>query len=252
VGGGFMKLENKRYLVTGAGSGLGKALVRRLKWVRGTKIVAVTSGIDVSKPENIECMLDFAIKRTGGLDCVIACAGFGYYESFGDKGYEHIRRIFETNVLSPIYTLERFLAKTEGNVAFVMVSSMLGKFGLAGMTLYSATKHALAGFADAYKLEKPKRLHYMTAYPITIKTNFWNKLPKDIPIPKPMQTADTAAKAILRGLRKNKKSIYTAPFSKVFTDLTLPYQLIGSLKFQKWLVGASIARPTYADDTIRH
>lgn len=230
-----MKLKNKRYLVTGACSGLGKALVCGLRQVEGIKIVAVNSNFDISKPANIEDILDFAIKHMGGLDCVIACAGFGYYESFGNKGYRHIISIFETNVLSPIYMLERLLAKTQGQVAFVAVSSMLGKFGLSGMALYSATKHALAGFADAYKFEKPKRLHYMTAYPITMKTNFWNKLPQDIPIPKPIQKADVAARAILKGLGKNKKSVYTAPFSKTVAAFALPYQFIGWLKFRNWL-----------------
>jgi len=232
-----LKLENKRFLVTGAGSGLGRALVGRLARVDGAKIVAVTSYIDVSKPESVDKMIDFAIERMGGLDCVIACAGFGYYESFGEGGggFGHIKQIFETNVLSPLYTLERFLLKTEGDVAFVAVSSMLGKLGIAGMSLYSATKHALAGFGSAYKFEKPERLHYMTAYPISLKTNFWSKLPPDIPIPKPMQTADAAAKSILQGLCKRKCEVYTLPLSKMFAVLPLPYQLISALKFRIWL-----------------
>jgi len=230
-------LENKRFLVTGAGSGLGRALVRRLARVSGAKIVAVTSGVDVSKPENVDKMLDFAIGRMGGLDCVIACAGFGYYEGFGGRvgGFSHIKQIFETNVLSPLYTLERFLSKTEGEVAFVAVSSMLGKLGIAGMSLYSATKHALAGFGSAYKFEKPERLHYMTVYPISLKTNFWGKLPPDTPIPKPMQTADKAAADILKGLQKGRPNIYTPSLSRLVLVCPLFYQIVSGLKFHKWL-----------------
>ncbi|MCL2854002.1 MAG: SDR family NAD(P)-dependent oxidoreductase [Defluviitaleaceae bacterium] len=232
-----MKLEDKRFVVTGASSGLGRALVGQLARLHGTKVVAVTRHVNLAKPENADKILDFAIARMGGVDCVIACAGFGYYESFGggDGGFGHIQRIFETNVLSPFYMLDRFLAKTHGKVSFVVISSMLGKMGLAGMSLYSATKHALAGFADAYQPEKPKRLYYATVYPISLKTNFWRKLPADIPIPQPMQTADAAARVVLRGLRKGRPNIYTAPFSRLAAACPLPYQIMGALKFRKWL-----------------
>ncbi|MCL2168775.1 MAG: SDR family NAD(P)-dependent oxidoreductase [Defluviitaleaceae bacterium] len=245
-----MKFRGKRFLVTGATSGLGLAIVARLLRAGGVKVVAVgrdTShlekvlgdapnvkvlSLDISKPENIEFMLDEAIRLMGGVDCVFACAGFGYHESFGRgkrPDYRHVERIFQTNVLSPIYTLEYLLAKTSHKVTFVSVSSMLGKFGLPYMSLYSATKHALAGFHSGYRFEKPKRLHLVTAYPITMKTPFWARIAPNILLPKPIQSADAAAAAILKGLKQGKAEIYTHPASKIilmFPVIIPIYQLI--------------------------
>ena len=193
------------------------------------------------QPENIETMLDETIANMGGIDCVITCAGFGYYGRFCDKGYKHIEQIFNTNILSPLFTLERLLAKTNNKISFVVISSLLGEFGLPGMALYSATKHALKGFHDSYRFEKPKRLHYMTAYPIGLNTNFWEKIAPDIPRPRPLQSADAAAYAIIEGLRKQKKTIYTSFASKlalrvnqVIPILIPAYQQIYKYKFNKW------------------
>jgi len=248
-----MNLENKRYLITGASSGLGLALVRRLLRVKNTQIVGVARNIkpygrmhilslDIANSENIEFMLDEAARLMGSIDCIIACAGFGYYEQFSGRDYGHIERIFQTNVLAPLYTLQRFLDKTNGKIAFVAISSMLGKFGLPGMALYSATKYALDGFHDSYRYEKPKRLHYMTVYPIGLNTHFWERIGRNIPLPRPLQNADDAALEILKGLQNNQQQVYTSPASKaalhinriipVFVPL---YQLISKVRFDRWL-----------------
>jgi len=257
-----MKLGGKRYLITGASSGLGLSIVRQLLKLEGTKVVAVARNtkslenmpknrvfslsLDVTNPKNIDFMLDRAISIMGGIDCAIACAGFGYYEAFKNRDYGHIERIFKTNVLSPLYTLQRLLAKTKGRVVFIAIASMLGKFGQPGMALYSATKHALDGFYDSYRYEKPKRLHYMTVYPIGMKTNFWKRMPANIPLSKPMQSPDAAARSILKGLQKNKPTVYTSPpakialqFNRVFPIIIPIYQYIRKIKFDKWAKGST-------------
>lgn len=253
-----MDLNNKRYLITGASSGLGLELVKLLLQMEGVKITAVARNIkalqnmsdprvfplsvDVARWENIAPMLDEAVRLMGGIDCLIACAGFAYYEKFANRDYGHIERIFQTNVLSPLYTLERLLTKTEGKVSFTVISSALGKFGLPGMALYCGTKYALDGFQDSYRFEREERLHYMTVYPIGLKTNFWERIATDIPLPRPLQNADKAAKAVLAGLRKEKRVVYTSLWFRIawgvnrFLPFLIPcYQRLHSWKFAKWL-----------------
>lgn len=255
-----MKLTNKNYLITGASSGLGLALTKRLLRLEGTKITAVARNIqslerlprdrvfplsmDVAKPENIDAMIEAAIGNMGGVDCLIACAGFGYYERFAAKDYGHIERIFRTNVLSPLYTLQRLLDRTEGRVSFTVISSAIGKFGMPGMALYCATKFALNGFADAYRFEKPERLHYMTAYPIGLATNFWERIATNIPLPRPLQQPEDAARAILNGLRLEKRAIGSLPAATAvwtlnrFLPLFVPlYQAWNKTRFDKWQSG---------------
>ena len=255
-----MYLANKRYLITGASSGLGFALVKRLLMIKGTKITAVARNItslkklpynqvypvscDCSQPENIDAMLESAIHKMGGIDCVIACAGFGYYERFERKDFAHIERIFQTNVFSPMYLLQRLLEKTKGKVSFVVISSALGKFGLPGMSLYCATKYALDGFQDAYRFEKPERLHYMTVYPIGLKTGFWERIGPNIPLPRPLQTADAAAKAVLYGLRAKKRMVGTSlpaifiwELNRLLPVFAIAYQMWNKMRYEKWLNG---------------
>lgn len=152
-----LKLCGKRYLITGASLGYGLEIVKRLMKVKGTKINVVARNIetlvklqnllplslDISMPDAVDLMVDKALLHMGGKDCIIACVGIGYYGRFSGKDYDHIEAIFRTNVLSP-YTLQRILEKTNGKVAFVLVSSVLEKFGFPGMALYSATKHVLS------------------------------------------------------------------------------------------------------------
>ena len=255
-----MYLANKRYLITGASSGLGFALVKRLLRIKGTKITAVARNIkslqklphnqiypvscDCSQPENIDAMLENAIHKMGGIDCVIACAGFGYYERFEGKDFAHIERIFQTNVFSPMYTLQRLLEKTKDKVSYVVISSALGKFGLPGMSLYCATKYALDGFQDAYRFEKPDRLHYMTVYPIGLKTNFWERISTNIPLPRPLQSADAAAKAVLCGLHAEKRMVCTSlpamlmwGMNRLLPVFVPAYQIWNKIRYEDWLNG---------------
>lgn len=255
-----MKLTNKNYLITGASSGLGLALVKRLLRLEGTTITAVARNIkslerlprdrvfplsmDVAEPENVDAMIEAALSNMGRIDCLIACAGFGYYEQFAGKDYGHIERIFQTNVLSPLYTLQRLLDTAGGEVSFTVISSAIGKFGMPGMALYCATKFALDGFADAYRFEKPDRLHYMTVYPVGLATNFWERIATNIPLPRPLQQPEDAARAVLNGLRLEKRAIGSPPVATAvwalnhFLPLFAPlYQAWNMARFDKWRSG---------------
>ena len=253
-----MNLENKRILITGASSGIGRELVRLLLQIPEVQVTGVARNIksledlnarhlfslslDVSVPENVDFMIDEALVKMGGIDIIICCAGFAYYEKFENCDYGHIKRIYETNVLSPLYTLEKFLQKTRGKVSFVMLSSALGKFGLPGYALYCSTKYALDGFHDSFRFEPHGRLHFMTVYPIGVKTNFWERMHTDMPLPRPLQSAGVTAKAIINGLKKEKQRVYT---SKAFyciwgVNRLLPLLIWGYQKFHqslfiKWL-----------------
>ena len=256
-----MKLENKRILITGASSGIGFELIKLFLQISGVQITGVARNIkslenidsqylvplslDVTVPENIELMINEAFVKMGGIDIIICCAGFAYYEKFENCDYGHIQRIYETNVLSPLYTLEKFFQKTKetnDKISFVVLSSALGKFGLPGYALYCSTKYALAGFHDSFRFEPHKRLHFMTVYPIGVKTNFWERIHIDMPLPRPLQSVDVTAKAIIKGLKKERQRVYTSKafsfiwvVNRILPFLIWSYQKFHQSLFMKWL-----------------
>ena len=255
-----MDLNGKRILITGASSGIGREIMQKLVSGRDCKIAAVARSFenmsdmpgadkvsffsyDLSVKENIDKAIDESIKALGGIDCIIACAGFGYFEKFEGKDYNHIEYIYDVNVVAPLYMLQLLLEKTDGNISFTVIASALGKMTLAGYSLYCGSKFALDGFAHAYKYEQPDRLHFMTVYPVGVDdTKFYIRNSDDMPLPRPLQSIDKVAESVIKGIEKSKRYVYT---SKAFMigyalNRALPflfpvYKNLYKSKFCAWL-----------------
>ena len=162
-----MKLENKVAVVTGASSGLGKAICET--FVReGAKVVAVARRVerleelaaslagkpgeiavypgDVTKQETNEGMIDFAVEKFGRLDILVNNAGVADDMSpVGDLTNEQLERVFNINVYGPIYALRKavntFKAQGGGGV-IVNTASVSGFRSVAGAA-YCASKAAI-------------------------------------------------------------------------------------------------------------
>ena len=110
-----------------------------------------------------------------------------------------------------------------------------------GYALYSATKAALDRFAEGFRFEKEKNGHVMLVYPIATRTNFFNVAGESVPIAFPVQEPSTVARAIIKGIKRDKKSVYPSFLFQVMLviDAVFPfarviYQLIELRKFKKW------------------
>lgn len=238
-----MKIQNKRIVITGASSGIGFELVQKLSSFEGTKIIASGRNIekiplakniigykaDISNQYETDKLFDFAIEKMGGIDIFIANAGFGYYERFRNKGWEHIDEIFKTNVISPLYSLGK-MAELNSSKEFsvVITCSAIGKIPYPGMALYTASKFALDGFNSAYQSEIPQNGHLVMVYPVATYTRFFeNANMKGKDMPRPRQHVSNVVKSIINGIEKNKKHVYPyRPISFLvwFTNL-LPFTL---------------------------
>ena len=251
-----MDLHNKKIIITGATSGIGLEMIRQLQPFR-PEIVAVGRAIekipalpgvhpfaaDISTQRGVDSVFDFALEKLGGIDIFIANAGFAYYEKLGSPDWEHVERIFSTNVLSPIYGLEKMLEICRNRkFTYAITASGFGRTYMPGYALYCSTKYALHGFVSPVQYELPPNVHLCTIYPVAMETDFFNRAGGEkMPRPFPVQKVTPAVRNILKDLQKEKRSSHpyrALPFliltSSVFPFLLQIINHIQNKKFKKY------------------
>lgn len=260
-----MEIQNKRIVLTGAASGIGRSLANLLSQYdcnlimvdRNTEnlstsidslkgsVAEVFSFVgDIADPSQLDRLFEFAIETMAGIDLFIANAGYSYYEKLEQEGWEHIDQIFRVNVYSPIYTAIKMKnLNLEKPYKVVITASAIGKLGLPGYALYGATKSAIDRFAEAYRFELNNRSSLVLIYPIATRTNFFQEASShEAPIPWPSQSPDQVAKAIIKGIEKDRQSIYPSNIYRVFLGIGKLIPVIYHLeqnielqRFRQWL-----------------
>ena len=169
--------QPKRYLLTGASSGIGEELARQLA-ARGYDLVLAARRIDhlqrqaaelgarygrrlVALPLDVtdfgaaQAIVGQAADALGGLDGVIANAGIAMVGKVGSGHFDNDRRVIDTNLTGCIATLDAatrlFLAQGHGHL--VALASVAGKVGLPGSAGYSASKFGLIGYMQTLAAE---------------------------------------------------------------------------------------------------
>lgn len=254
-----MDLNGKRVVLTGAASGIGRALFDRLLPER-VQLVAADLNIstlpttspnihlyacDLSEQQNVDALFDFACEKMGGIDVFIANAGFAYYERIAAPDWEHIDRIFRLNVYSPLYSAEKMaelhrVASTPYTV--VITASAMSHLALPGYALYAATKAANHRFAEGYRFEMPPNGHLMLVYPIATRTRFFATAANAAPVPFPSQTPEYVAARILSGLQRDAQAVYPSVLfivynwlCGIFPPLRPIQHSISARQFNHWL-----------------
>lgn len=229
-----MDINNKNIILTGASSGIGLEVLKLIAMYKGVRIIAVarhTSSIpvkegviipyssDVSTKEGVDNLFAFAESIFDKVDLFIANAGFAYIEKLSNADWQHIEQIFSLNTISPIYSLQKQIEYNRNNHSFfVCTSSAVSTVPLPYYALYCSTKAAIRQFMQAYKFEQPQQVHTMTVYPVATRTEFFEKANNNnsLPLPFPTQSALTVAKAIVRGIQKNKVSVSPSVMFRIF------------------------------------
>ena len=220
---------DKKIVITGASSGIGKSILELLAPNSGNRIIAacrnsdkikgygdnvIPFSCDLSTREGIDALFEKTGEVFGSADIFIANAGAPYYEKFDYEDWDRVHAIFDLNTISPIYTYSKYVAQLNGRDGHLVYTiSAMGEMALPGYALYTATKFAMKGFQQAIRLEKPKNLKLTCVYPVSTDTNFFNVGGNGIKVEKPfpVQSAPDVAKAVVKGVEEGKKSIYPCP-----------------------------------------
>lgn len=176
----------KKILITGATSGVGYALAKRLLadghqvWALGRNetilqelkmIGAWVFQIDLSKTEE----MDTFIQMVDTPDIVVFSAGVGNFSYTYEVPDCEIEQAMQVNVMAPMQLtrrlLPRMMERNEGQ--FIFIGSQAGKVATPKASVYAATKHALIGYMNALRLELSSfKIHVTAIHPGPIDTPF--------------------------------------------------------------------------------
>jgi short-subunit dehydrogenase len=169
-------VQGRRILITGASSGIGRALAQQLA-AAGARLVlasrseerlhelAVTLNrtvydvlvvpTDVTREEDRRHVLEQAMLHLGGLDVLINNAGVASWAHFADSTEAILREVMEVNFFAPAELIRKaipMLVKGE-QPAVINVASMCGRRAMPAWPEYSASKYALCGLTEALRGE---------------------------------------------------------------------------------------------------
>lgn len=247
-----MKLNDQVVVITGASSGIGKALTiefasRGANLVVGARnyvalceltenlikqygINAVAVQCDVSVEEDCDMLIKQAILTYKKIDILVNNAGISMRALFQDADVKVLKTLMDVNFWGMVYCTKfalPHLLKTKGSI--VGVSSIAGYKGLPGRTGYSASKFAMNGFLDALRIENLKTgVHVMTACPGFTASNIRNTaLAKDgsqqgestLEEDK-MMTAEEVAKIIVTGVENRTRTLIMTGQGKLTVTLS--------------------------------
>jgi NAD(P)-dependent dehydrogenase (short-subunit alcohol dehydrogenase family) len=227
-------MKDKVVIITGASSGIGKALA--FEFARqGAKIVlASRSGVadpgllsisseildvktDVTKESDCKDLVQKTIERFGRIDILVNNAGISMRALFADVNLDVIRQLMDTNFWGTVYCSKYALPHLlESKGSLVGVSSVAGYKGLPGRTGYSASKFAIQGFLEVVRIENMKKgLHVLIACPGFTASNIRNvALSKDgtsqgeTPLDEgKLMPAEEVARRIIMAVEKKKDRI---------------------------------------------
>lgn len=166
-------LEDKVAVVTGASSGIGEAAARALV-SEGVRVIlvarsaerieslarelgeeAVAIPTDVGDEEQVRALFERIERDYGGIDLLFNNAGVGYYQRFEEGDTEEWRATIDANLYGVLFCTRAAIPLLRGRPGAMIstVSSVGGRYGLAGWAVYNATKFAVVGLHDALRKE---------------------------------------------------------------------------------------------------
>lgn len=171
-----MDLTGKRAVVTGAGQGIGKAIALKLAQrgadvivddinpetapqtaqeiqALGRKAVAVVA--DVSKRDEVERMIETAVRELGGIDILVNNAGIARSNVLARLKDDQWDEVLNVNLKGVFYctqaAVSSMMKQRSGKI--ISISSIYGRIGAMGDTNYAASKAAIVGFTKSVARE---------------------------------------------------------------------------------------------------
>ncbi len=227
----------KTVIITGASSGIGKALAMNLL-SQGAQVVIcgrdehklfdfetlmnkkedlLTIKADVSIEEDCRVLIDKTIERFGKIDVLINNAGISMRAMFQDVDLKVLKQSMDINFWGTVYCCKYalpYILKTKGSIAGI--SSIAGYKGLPCRTGYSSSKFAMQGFLESLRIELLHQgVNVLWVSPGFVASNIRNtalnasgKAQTETPLDEhKLMSAEECARRILTAIAKRKRTV---------------------------------------------
>jgi len=244
----FETLKHKVVIVTGASSGIGRAIAKEFA-SKGAKVVlasrnleklsqireeiektggtAIALSTDVSDEVQCKELIEKTINLFGRIDILVNNAGISMRANFQDVELDVLKKVMDTNFWGTVYCTKfalPYLLERKGSI--IGISSIAGITPLPARTGYVASKHAMDGFLETIRVENNDTdLHVLLVHPGFTTSNIRNTALNELGIPQ-METplkedklmpAERVAREVVIGILQKKKSITLTTEGRLIT-----------------------------------
>jgi len=234
--------KGKIAVITGAGSGIGRALAQQLNregcglylsdispeglsatldLLERKDVAANSQVMDVADKAAVHAWADHIAAEQGHVDIVVNNAGVALMSTVEESDYEHQEWLMDINFWGVVYGTQAFLPllrrAEQGHL--INVSSVFGLIGVETQSAYNAAKFAVRGYTEALRQEMDgSNVHVCCVHPGGIKTNIAQNARGGDPSISSHErgnnfqklartTAESAAAQIIRAVEKRKKRL---------------------------------------------
>lgn len=235
----------KKAVVTGAASGIGRAIALRLaaeganlylididepglantaEKARLAGVEVVAERCDVSQPGEISATVALLKECWGELDILVNNAGITYYGRTDRMSTDHWQRVTRINLLSHIQftseLLPLLLSRREAHI--INVCSVLGLLGMPKVAAYCTSKFAMVGFSESLRHEYGRVGLGVTALcPGFVRTNLFTNAPLELGVERQKlpptficTTPERVAAAAIKAIRRNRRLVVIEPLAR--------------------------------------
>jgi len=232
----LMDLRGRVAAITGASSGIGLAIAQALARegvsvtlgarradrldeaaaaIRAAGGAANAVAMDVTSEPDMQRLVEAARAGSGRLDIMVCNAGFGYYGTVEETPPDVMRRMMDVNFMGTYLGARAAIPvfRTQGEGHLIVVSSIVGRRGIAQMSGYTASKAAQVGFVESLRTEfAGTNIHASVVLPVSTETEFRDAMHRDyghsVRGLGPKQRAETVAAAVVRCLQHPVAEVY--------------------------------------------
>jgi 3-oxoacyl-[acyl-carrier protein] reductase len=203
----------KRYLITGASRGIGRAIAEKLAaadvtlLLHGRDTVALAETRKAVEPRCAKVILlihDLAessgvsdlIAEVGAqpIELLVNNAGVAVVKPFGEITQIEWEQTVGVNITAPFMLMQAFVPKMPTGSSIVNILSIAAKTGFAHWSAYCMSKFALEGFSQSIREElRDRKIRVINVYPAATDTDIWNHIDGKWPRHKMISPKDVAS-----------------------------------------------------------